>query len=57
MRSTIGDVLRKKPELPITQEEVTELISMIMGIDAKLDRVLYLLEDGSDDEEEADDRS
>jgi len=50
-------VLRKKPELPITQEEVTESISMIMGIDAKLDRVLYLLEDGFDDEEEADDRS
>jgi hypothetical protein len=50
-------VLRKKPETPITRGEVTDLIAMIMGIDAKLDRVLDLLEDGHNDEEEADDRS
>jgi hypothetical protein len=48
-------VLWKKPEPPITNKEVTDLMAMIMGIDAKLDRVVALLEDGHNDDEEADD--
>jgi hypothetical protein len=53
-RGTIEDVLRKKPEPPITREEVRGLTVMIVRIDEKIDRVLDLLED-DDGEEEAED--
>jgi hypothetical protein len=53
-RGTIEDVLRKKPEPPITREEVRGLAVMIMRIDEKIDRVLDLLEDDGYGEEEAD---
>jgi len=53
-RGTIDDVLRKKPEPPITREEVRGLAVMIMRIDEKIDRVLDLLEDGYGEEEAED---
>ena len=43
---------RRVKEAPITREEVTGLVKLIMGIDWKLDRIMEELEIANGEEED-----